>query len=136
MALSQDKFVKTGSDLVVLETVLRDVCKNCREEGHKIWNCPYLDQQQKQKSKVEEFMDLVKCKLCNGVSHIARDCPKYKNYNEQTELEQDFEFYKYLRDLEGKNAQIESIKKIQQDPNTQFVTQSREPSNYKAIADK
>ena len=65
--------------MMALETVLRDVCKNCKEEGHKIWNCPYMNiSANKNKSKTDELMSLIKCQLCNAISHLTRDCPKFK----------------------------------------------------------
>lgn len=57
------------------------MCKNCREEGHKMWNCPYMNENKK-KEKKEDFLSLIKCTLCNAFSHLTRDCPRYKYKNE------------------------------------------------------
>ena len=68
--------MKTGYELIAIETVLRDFCENCKEEGHKIWNCPYMTM--KDVKKGIDLNGLVKCELCGGKSHVKKDCPKYK----------------------------------------------------------
>lgn len=101
IASSFDKFVKTGDELIAIETVLRDFCKNCQEEGHKIWNCPYLRKIKKKVSKTDEIMSLIKCQLCNATSHLTRDCPRNKYEQNKTELDKDYEFFKYMKELEA-----------------------------------
>lgn len=35
-----DKSLCDNRELVAIETVLRDYCELCKEEGHKMWSCP------------------------------------------------------------------------------------------------
>lgn len=93
IAISMDKYIKTGFDMMAIETVLWDFCENCKEEGHKIWNCPY---NMIKKVKREDLLDMIRCEICKAKSHIKRDCPKYKYYKDKNDEERHYEFFKYL----------------------------------------
>lgn len=41
IAGGEKKFIKTGYEMMAVETVLWEFCENCKEEGHKLWSCPY-----------------------------------------------------------------------------------------------
>ena len=87
-----------------------------------------------QQTNSESLIDMVRCSLCKAFSHLTKDCPKVRFKTEQTELEQDFEFYKYLKELESKNNKLVDVKQIKTSgENTNFVTQTNESGTIKTL---
>lgn len=67
-----NKSISDSRELIAIETVLRDYCENCKEEGHKIWQCPYNINNEISSIKKDKInlLDLVKCSLCNSNFHV------------------------------------------------------------------
>lgn len=65
---TSNHFITSGNnELVALEAVLRDFCKNCMEEGHKQWNCPYIYNDhltQKKNTITGNVFTNLKCEIC------------------------------------------------------------------------
>lgn len=124
IANSQNKFLKTGYELMAVETILRDFCENCKEEGHKLWSCPYMIKKKNKKKGLGKYLnDLIQCELCKSKTHISRDCPKQKYNEEREDMDIHYQYFKFLKDVKiGDNKLIDLKEGIQDKGFTNFIT--------------
>lgn len=105
LANEEGKFIKSGYELMAIETVLRDFCENCREEGHKLWSCPYMfnSDLQKRNAADKSIEEKGLCHKCGQKTHRGMPCmtKRIREANESNELHQ--EYYKMLKDFAAGN---------------------------------
>ena len=141
VAKTEKKFIRTGHELVAIETVLRKFCKNCKAEGHKVWECPYMAKTKLGKrDKYDSDFLIVKCDNCGDKRHLTMECPKRKKIKEEMDDEEmDHEFAKFLNDVNLGEAEIIDMDKVDKTGNalTNFITDEPDPSKgRKMLKDK
>lgn len=132
IAAGEKKYIKTGYEIMATEAVLRDYCDNCKEEGHKLWNCPYTFNENLRKRQ-EHFKNannnfdmsgfkIVSCDICGSKTHLAKDC-KHKNIaaTEQT-ISHHMEFFKMMSELQEQEIVVEDLKPNKGNMLTNFIT--------------
>jgi splicing factor 1 len=137
IAGDEKKYIKTGYEMMAVETVLRDFCENCKEEGHKLWSCPYMFNDQlrkrqekfKEANKVTNIFAMGKCETCGGKSHTTKDCPKKKLADNENEMNIHLEYFKFLNEINANDAIVEDIKPGQNTALTNFITNQTDQSS-------
>ena len=131
IAGDEKKYIKTGYEMIAVDTILRDFCENCHEEGHKLWNCPYTFNENL-KNRQAYFkstnntglnaMKMVYCEICGSKTHLKRDC-FHKNItaNEQA-LAMNAEYYKFISELNDQELEVEDLKPSTGNQLTNFIT--------------
>ena len=113
IASQEKKFIRTGYEMLAVETVLRNFCENCKEEGHKLWNCPYMFSSKLNKrgtNKTESDYLIIKCEKCGAKTHLTRDCPRKKRPQEEADdADLDKEYYNFLKEVKLGEAEILDI---------------------------
>lgn len=140
LANEEQKYVKTGYELIAVETVLRAYCENCREEDHKIWNCPYLQKgllTKREEPAKDPFSlgNLLRCQKCGMKNHLTRECRANLESQTQDRAMRDLEFSKFLKDIGAANTQVISIKDASRNAlgNVGFITEPELPGKNKMI---
>lgn len=94
---------RVGYDTLALETVLRDRCTTCREEGHKAWNCPYArgpeDDAAPAAANPFSLSMLLRCAKCGRKNHLTRDCRAALSQQAQADSARDEEYAAFLRSV-------------------------------------
>jgi len=137
IAGDEKKYIKTGYEMMAVETVLRDFCENCKEEGHKLWSCPYMfndqlrkrHQQFKEANKVPTVQSLLKCEVCGSKSHLADKCPKKKLAENESDMNIHLEYFKFLNEINAGEVVVEDIKPGQNNMLTNFITSYSDQSS-------
>lgn len=131
IADGEKKYIKTGYQLLAVDAVLRESCENCREEGHKAWNCPYtfnehLKRRQEyfqNKSQAQSAgLRVALCDVCQSRAHLTRDCPNKNLAKAEEAMNIQMEFFRFKNELNSQEFQLEEARPAQGSQLTNFIT--------------
>lgn len=141
IAGGEKKYIKSGYQLMAVDAVLRESCENCREEGHKAWNCPYTFNEHL-KRRQEYFQGKNQavpaggrggCETCQSRIHATRDCPSKNLARAEDAMNIQMEFFRFKNELNDQTFTLEDVRPGAGTQLTNFITNPAVPEGGKKM---